>query len=213
MQAFLETPRFPDNISYGSSGGPGFKTGISEGHSGLEQRTVEWSIARARYNVAKGITDKTDMDEVRAFFYSVRGRASGFRFKDWGDYALFTENIGTGDGSTLIFPIIKTYAVGSLDYVRRIYKPLATGSDSLSFRVYVDATLKTLTTHYTLNTETGVITFTGGNAPAATKDVTVTGEFDVPVRFDTDQMDAAHDGFLTETWASIPLVELIEEPT
>jgi uncharacterized protein (TIGR02217 family) len=208
MLPFLETPRFPENISYGSSGGPGFKTFIFEGHTGIEARSIEWSIARARYNVSYGIRDKDDMDDVRAFFYATRGRAIGFRYKDWGDYQLEDEQIGIGDGVQSVFPIIKTYQPlgGALSYVRRIFKPVA---DTVV--VKVSGTPQTLTTHYTLNSATGVITFTSGNFPADTAPVTVDCEFDVPVRFDTDNFDASHEGFLTESWSSIPLIELLQD--
>ena len=106
MTTFIETPRFPENISYGSSGGPGFSTFVFEGHSGVEQRAIQWSRARAKYNASMGIRDKSDMDDVRAFFYNTRGKALGFRFKDWGDYQLDDEEIGTGDGVVADFQII-----------------------------------------------------------------------------------------------------------
>lgn len=207
MLAFLETPRFPEQISYGSSGGPSFKTFVFEGNSGIEQSTVAWSRARHKYNAQKGITDKDDMDVVRAFFLNVAGRARGFRWKDWGDYELVNANIGTGDGVEDTFRITKKYVTDSLIYTRRIFKPVS------GIQVYVNAVLKTITTDYTIDLATGIITFGGGDIPAAAQAVTVTGEFDVPVRLDTDNLDAAHDGFLIETWGSIPLVELLlEEP-
>lgn len=204
--AFREAPRFPEDISYGSSGGPTFKTFVYEGFSGVEQRGITWSEARHRYDVSHGVRDKTDMDTVRAFFYNMYGRGYGFRFKDWSDYELLDEVIGTGDGATAIFNITKTYTSGAYTYVRRIYKPIATG-----FIVKVNGVTKTITTHYTLDSTLGIITFTGGNEPPAAQDVTVTGEFDVPVRFDVDQLSAQHDGYLTESWGSIQLVELRED--
>lgn len=204
MADFIETPRFPDNISYGSSGGPNFKTWVFEGHSGKEQRNIGWSTSKARYDVSHAVKDKTDMDTLRAWFYSMYGRAYGFRFKDWGDYELTDENIGTGDGTTTVFSITKTYTVGANSYVRRIFKPIAAG-----FVVKVNGVTKTITTDYTLDATTGKITFT--SPVTNTHAVTVTGEFDVPVRFDVDAFTAAHEGFLMESWSSIGLVELILE--
>ena len=206
MADFIETPRFPDDISYGSSGGPSFKTWVFEGHSGKEQRGIGWATSKARYDVSHAVKNKTDMDTLRAWFYAMNGRAYGFRFKDWGDYELTDENIGTGDGVTATFKIKKTYTVGVNSYIRRIFKPIAAG-----FVVKVNGVTQTLTTHYTLDATTGKVTFTGGNKPGSGLAVTVTGEFDVPVRFDTDAFAAAHEGFLMESWASIGLVELILE--
>lgn len=207
MTTFLETPRFPDDIAYGSAGGPGFKTFVFEGHSGIEQRNVAWSRARGKWNVAYGIRDKSAMDTVRALFYSVNGRAIGFRFKDWSDYELTNENIGTGDGTTRVFTIKKTYTSGALSYERRIFKPVS------ALTVKVNGVTKTVSTHYDIDYTTGILTFTLGNAPTNGHAVTVTGEFDVPVRFDTDELAAKHDSWENETWDSIPIVELLlEEP-
>lgn len=201
--AFIETPRFPDDISYGSAGGPSFKTYVFEGSSGLEQRNITWSEAKHRYDVSHGVKDKTDMDVIRAFFYNVSGRAHGFRFKDWGDYELLNENIGTGDGVVTTFLVTKKYVTGTSTYTRRIFKPISTG-----FEVRVNGVLKTAGSHYNLTASTGTIVFTAGNIPGVGEAVTVTGEFDVPVRFDTDALASSHDGYLTESWGSIPIIEL-----
>lgn len=204
MADFIETPRFPDDISYGSSGGPNFKTWVFEGHSGKEQRGIGWATSKARYDVSHAIKDKADMDTLRAWFYAMKGRAYGFRFKDWGDYELTNEQIAAGDGVTTVFSIIKTYTIGANSYVRRIFKPIASG-----LVVKVNGVTQTLTTHYTLNSTTGKITFV--SPPTSTHPITVTCEFDVPVRFDTDAFAATHEGFQMESWSSIGLVELILE--
>jgi uncharacterized protein (TIGR02217 family) len=205
--AFLETPRFPENISYGSTGGPMFKTNIFESRSALEQRSIVWSDARATYNVSHGIRDKTDLDTLLAFFYNVSGRACGFRFKDWADYQLTAENIGTGDGANLIFPITRTYTTGANTYVRRIFKPIDTVEAPL--QVFINGVLQTSPADYTVDLTTGIITFDNLNAPGVGLAVTVTGEFDIPARFDTDHYNASHDGFESGSWGSIPVVEIL----
>lgn len=206
--AFYETPRFPDDIAYGSSGGPEFRTFIFEGQSGIEQRYSTWARHRARYDVSYGIRDTTDMDTVRAFFYNMNGRAHGFRFKDWADYTMTQEVIAQGDGLETQFGITKTYTAGAQTYVRRIFKPIGAG-----LIVRVSGVVQVLSTDYTIDTTTGIITFDPGSTPASMADIDVTCEFDVPVRFDTDTMSAAHDGFTTESWGSIPLIEIIIEDT
>jgi uncharacterized protein (TIGR02217 family) len=122
--SFLEV-QMDVNVSYGSGGGPGFKTLIFEGHTGLEQRSISWTRAKGKWNVAQGIRNQSDMDTIRALFYNTSGRAAGFRFKDWGDYQLNNMQIATGDGSTKVFKITKTYAVTGSSYVRRIFKPVS----------------------------------------------------------------------------------------
>lgn len=202
LPSFIEE-RFPTEISYGSAGGPAFSTNVFESSSGFEQRTLLWAEARAKYNIATGIKDKLDMDEVLKFFFNVRGRSIGFRFKDWADYQITAQNIGTGDGSTTQFPLIKTYVTGSYTYTRRIYKPV---SGSIS-AVTVGGVAQTETTHFTVNYTTGMITFLSPPAGAAAI-VIGAAEFDVPVRFDTDELPITHEAWLAESLSSIPLVEL-----
>lgn len=52
--AFIET-RFPDDISYGSGGGPEYLTDIVITESGHEKRNIGWAAPRGRYNVAHGV--------------------------------------------------------------------------------------------------------------------------------------------------------------
>lgn len=206
---FIESPRFPDNISYGSGGGPGFKTYIFEGFSGVEYSSITWSIARAKYNANQGIRDKADMDTLRAFFYMVRGRAIRFRYKDWGDYELEDEVIGTGDGVQTVYKITKTYGTTN-PYVRRIFKPVA---DTVVVKVdgVVVPQGAPAAGVVTLDDTTGLLTFGADVKPALGKDVTVTCEFDVPCRFDTDVLNATHEGYIAESWSSIPIVEVTLE--
>lgn len=204
MVDFVESPRFPEDISEGSQGGPNFKTYIFEGSDGSEQATIAWAKARATYDVGYGIRDKEDMDVVRAFFYNMRGRAIGFRYKDWADYQLTDEVIGTGDGVENTFLVTKTYTAGN-PYVRRIMK-LVSGTAVVKVNgVTIPQGSGDL--FVTVNNNTGTLTFGALVIPAAAQPVTISCEFDVPVRFDTDQLASAFEGHQSETWDSIPLVE------
>lgn len=206
MPSFIESPRFPESISYGSSGGPSFTTHIFTGTSSYEQRTIAWSLARGRWNVGLGIRDRDDMDAVRSFFYEMRGRAIGFRFKDWHDYALTDELIGTGNGATTVFQLRKTYGTTN-PYVRTITKPVVGTLTVMVGTTNVpvgDSNPNRVTPDYT----TGLLTFGSSVIPAAMAEIRVTGTFDVPVRFDVDQLSATHEGFETETWGDIPIVEI-----
>lgn len=201
---FVESPRFPESVSYGSSGGPEWKTFVWTGQSSDEQRQQNWVRARHRWNVSLGIRDTTQMDTVRAFFYNMRGRACGFRFKDWRDFQITTEEIGTGDTVETVFQITKTYTTGAETYVRDLKKIVAG-----TYSVYVNAVLQVEGggNDYTIDINTGIITF--NSAPAADP-ITVTCEFDVPVRFDTDYMNPSEEGFTTEAWSNLSVIELFE---
>lgn len=196
--SFVEI-QFPADISYGSSGGPTFSTDVIEAFSGFEQRNINWSAARARYNVAHGVKTQSQLDELIAFFRARQGKAIGFRFKDWTDYQAVAQNIGTGNGSQTIFQLTKKYT-SSVTVTRVIKKPV----NNATLKVYLNAILQS--SGFTVNYATGEITFT--TAPGSGVAVTADFEFDVPVRFDTDQLDAAIDDFGTRSWSDIPLVEV-----
>lgn len=194
---FVEV-QFPTDISYGSSGGPEYATDIVASNSGYEQRNVNWQQARARYNVAHGVKTKAQLDALISFFRARKGRAYGFRFKDWTDYQ-GTETLGTGDGTRTQFQLVKNYASGSVIESRTITKPV-----SGSVQVYKNGVLQT--TGIAIDTTNGIITFTA--APAAGQVITASYQFDVPVRFDTDKLSASLDAYGIHSWLDITLVEV-----
>jgi uncharacterized protein (TIGR02217 family) len=191
--------RFPEHISYGSSGGPKFKTTIFMSDGGYEQRNIDWSEAKAEYNVSHGIKTRAEMDELRAFFYARAGRAYGFRYKDWADYIAANQVIGIGNGTQTIFQMIKTYVSGSNSFGRPL-KKLVAGT-------LTGVTVNGSPATHTVNNNTGLITLSSAPALDAVVAVNLV-EFDVPVRFDTDHLDAEHDFWETQSWPNIPLVEL-----
>lgn len=283
MATFLETPRFPETISYGASGGPQWNTDVIVVKSGHESRNSNWINSRLTYDVSHSIKSQDDLNTLIKFFRSVKGRAIGFRFKDWMDFkATHSEGfIGTGVGDgTPTYQLNKVYITGSEFEIRSITKPVsgtialyedsvqisgtlnyATGVVTFSAIAQSNATAITVgtTTQVTLTTNPGSLIvgqklylsgFTGidaalvnnlahtittitGTGPyvftlstnTTGKTITVgsgvgkkfyqatdvlrwSGEFDVPVRFDTDTMKASIDSFSTYSWGQIPIVEL-----
>jgi uncharacterized protein (TIGR02217 family) len=192
---------FPEDISYGSSGGPGFNTTVIELTSGHEQRNINWSEVKATYDVSHGVKTRPQMQELLDFFYARWGKAYGFRFKDWMDFQLVEEVIAIGDGATKIFQVIKVYEPNGFPYSRPIRK-LNPGT----ITVHVNSTLQTQPGQVSVDNSTGLITFVA--APAAGTNIIVDGEFHVPVRFDTDDIKITHDDWELMSWPNIPLVEL-----
>ena len=200
--------RFPDNISRGARGGPERRTQIVELASGDEERNASWANSRRRYDVAYGIRRTDDLAAVVSFFEARNGRLHGFRYKDWADYksalpsqaiTQTDQQIGTGTGSLTTFQLAKRYTSGAQSWTRTIVKPIAG-----TVRVAL-GTVEQLT-GWTLDTTTGVITFTA--APGAGVIVRAGFEFDVPVRFDTDMLDVTLDIERLGSITSIPLLEI-----
>jgi len=200
--------RFPDNISRGARGGPERRTRIVELASGDEERNASWANSRRRYDAAYGVRRADDLAAVVAFFEARNGRLYGFRWKDWGDYksclpsgvpAATDQVIGTGDGATTAFQLMKAYTSGAQTWTRSITKPVAG-----TVTVALDGV--TLASGWSMDTTTGFVTFT--TAPPNSVAITTGFEFDVPVRFDTDRLDVTHDLERLGSITSIPLIEV-----
>jgi uncharacterized protein (TIGR02217 family) len=205
--AFHEV-RFPDNIGRGARGGPERRTQIVELASGAEERNASWANSRRRFDVAYGIRRADDLAAVVAFFEARNGRLHGFRFKDWADYKSGIPSqapgpqdqlIGTGDGSTTAFQLVKHYASGGQTWTRGIAKPV-TGSVRIALGGVEQPS------GWSVDTTTGVVTFSA--APGAGVAITAGFEFDVPVRFDTDVLDVRLDFERLGAITSIPLLEI-----
>jgi len=204
----LPTYRLPPDIEEGAQGGPEFATVIQEAVSGQEQRVKVWAKCRAKYDIAYSVLNSEDpvgsYKAVLALFYAHNGRFRPFRFKDWGDYQADT-NFGTGDGSDTTFQLSKLYdpsqillgTPGSLTYRREIYLPSTTPVIKVNGVV---------TTALTISA-TGLVTFT--SAPATGHALTWTGEFDIPVRFDTDHLPVIMNVNSIAQISSIALREVI----
>jgi uncharacterized protein (TIGR02217 family) len=209
--AFLDV-RFPVDISYGSAGGPGYQTTVVTTQGGREYRNSQRSMPLYEYNAACGVKSRAQMAALCNFFNAVGGRAHSFRWKDHLDFqsclmtatpAALDQAIGTGDGTTAAFQLKKTYTEGALSRVRTILKPV-----SGTVLVAVAGVVKTVTTHYTVDHATGIVTFTAGNIPTAGQSVTAGYEFDVPARFDIDSLrDLTWESFDILS-AQIPVLEV-----
>jgi uncharacterized protein (TIGR02217 family) len=210
--AFLETPRFPENIAFNAVGGPTYLTSVVTVSSGLEQRNSLWTFARMVWDVGQVTAPLSSYGVLIAFFRAVGGKRTSFRFKDFTD---FTEAMpagsgasgvlgltGLGDGTTTVFQMVKNYPTGALTDQRLIRKPI---SGTCAF--FDNGSPVSPTVDYT----TGLVTF--GSPPTTGHTLTWTGQFDVPVRFDTDDMKyrivnrQGAAGELLVDWPSIPLIE------
>ena len=195
---------FPKEISYGSKGGPSFRTTVVSLASGLERRNQEWMRVRSLYDVSHGIKDPEQMEQLRDFFYARRGMAHSFNYFDHADHQILNQNIGVGDGVKTQFQIIKSYIDhGAFQYDRPISK-IEPNSDE---PILVGGVPRVKGTHYTLNNDTGVVTFNAAPALGLTINLP-SAIFYVHCRFDIDHFDPVHEFWLYQSWESIPIVEI-----
>lgn len=175
----IDAVQLPTDVERGAQGGPLFNTVVHRTDGGQVSSNKNWDYPLYRGQVAYGIQRRSTLDLVTFFFWARRGRWRGFLFKDWNDYSFPDQLLGTGDGALQNFPIKKTYPDSVLPFVRPITRPIVS-----TLIVKKDGTP---TAAYTVLTG-GVIRF--NVAPTIGQVLTVSGEFNVPVQFDTDQLIA-----------------------
>ncbi len=190
---------FPTSISFKSEGGPVFKTQIANLNSGLEKRNILWSKARAEYEISYKDISKNETNQIINFFMARRGRAYGFRFKDWNDFEAKNITIAIGDGTTKNFQLIKTYGDEANNYTRIITKPIEG-----SVVIYIDEVQKE--SGFRLNYNSGIISF--DNPITNGEELTVDFEFDIPVRFGEDTLLAKNESYTKSSIKKIKLVEI-----
>jgi uncharacterized protein (TIGR02217 family) len=210
--AFL-TERFPVNISYGSSGGPGYKTKIVESPSGFEYRNQNWSKARHKYNAATGIQKADDLDALVAFFHLAAGRANSFGFKDWADYKTCATSqqvqnddqvlVASATGGEQQIQLFKTYTVGAISSNRDIILPV-----NGTVLIALNTVQLTETTDYSINYTTGLLSLV---VPLGVGDLLTAGfEFDVLCRFGVDELSLSFDAYRVNS-TTVPILEVREQ--
>lgn len=193
--------RFPTNISYGSVGGPQFKTQIFTSHKGYEKRNIDWAQPLMRFNVAYGIRTDEDMMDIFHFFNARRGRAYGFRYKNWLNYSVSAAPIAMGDGESTTLPLWKVYGVaGSYNYKRLkcLVQGSVTGVGLSAPGSLVEGT------DFNIDYNAGEIAF-NDVIPYGTP-VYGSLEFDEPVRFDVDSLTNTIEAYNNNTLTNLQLV-------
>ena len=150
------------------------------------------------------------MEAVVAFFEARQGQLHGFRWKDWSDYRSASPSreitgddqvLGMGDETQTEFQLIKIYRSGTVSYERPISKPVAG-----TVLVAISGEPQVVDEDYTLDVETGIVTFT--HPPDFQAEITAGFEFDVPVRFDTEAIFTSMASFQAGEVPDIPVVEV-----
>ena len=195
-------------VSIGAAGGPERMTDVLQLASGREQRNARWSGSRRRWELGGGVMRPDEAHDLLAFFEARRGRAYGFRFRDpldWkscapsAEVSLLDQALGTGDGETTMFQLVKRYASGEAYWDRALARPVVG-----SVRVAVGGVE---TSSFAVDGETGVVTLDA--APDVGAAVTAGFAFDVAVRFDMDRLETVVEGGGAIRLGPLSVVELL----
>lgn len=202
---------FPVAVALAATGGPERRTEIVVLGSGREVRNARWADSRRHWDAGSGIRSLDALYDVLAFFEARRGRLRGFLYRDPLDDRSCAPSrtptsgdqlLGTGDGTTASFALVKRYGSGDGAWVRPIVRPVAG-----SVRIAVAGLEKTAGHEFTVAVD-GTVTFAATAIPPAGVTVTAGFLFHVPVRFDTDELRIDLTAFRAGEIPTIPLVEI-----
>jgi uncharacterized protein (TIGR02217 family) len=196
--------RLPDYISYGSSGGPQFRTSMFELDSGKVVAQPEWDNIRAAYVINYSDIPIEYVQAVESFFYTAHGRGLGFRFKDFSDYQISNQNICVGDGESTRFQLFKRYSSGGTYLDRKVTKIVL---DSLTV-LRIDGVPASLNVDFVIDPNNGTVTFSAPLADGAIASVDYV-EFDVPVRFESEALTVSVEDFNSYSISGLNLIEIL----
>lgn len=181
----------PSVIGYGTAVGPSWANTIVALKSGATESVQGQETPRHRFMIEPNIRKPSSWGELKTFMLNRRGSGYSWNLKDWTDYAStatgtthhdrddvaisnLDQALGTGDGVTTQFQIVKKYTSGLQTFTRNIRK-IRTGTVTVA----EDGGLVSPSA-YSVNDTTGIITF--NTAPPAGAVLTCGYEFLVPVR-------------------------------
>ena len=197
--------RLPLALAFGAQGGPERRTEVVALASGGEARNAIWAGARRRWDLGGAVTKIEQLHDLTTFFEARRGRLHGFRFRDFVDDRSGRPNadvtptdqvLGLGDGVQTVFGLTKQYG----DTARRIHKPVGG-----SVRAAIDGVEQS---GVVVSTVRGEVRF--AEPPEQGVVITAGFLFDVPVRFDSDQLETSIEAFGAGRAGQVPIVELLE---
>jgi uncharacterized protein (TIGR02217 family) len=195
--AFIEQ-RLLDCIAFGSGAGPTWKTRRIGLRSGIIMRNAQQSMPLYRFNLLYRNLKPYQHEAVIDVFNACMAGVHSFRVKDWQDYEAEDEALPVlGTAAPQSVQLVKVYSFGGQSVTRNIRKPVS-GTVTMTH----NGAALTASVDYT----TGIATFT----TTAGHVLRWSGEFDVPVMFDVDELPFSGDNrsddglFLT---GDVPLLE------
>lgn len=162
----------PDFIAIHLKGGPSFATSIASSISGREIRISDREYSIQKYSLSGSRVSFEEFSIFNCFFRNRLGKNNGFRAKDYADFKLENQVVGSYSDNSLQCEVVKIYEDSIGGYCRRIttLKP-----SSVRFNIEVK----------NIDYINGIITL---NKPLAEgENLIINAEFDVAVRFCSDE--------------------------
>ena len=210
----------PDTVpGYPCISSPRWSTDIQIVDSGAERANQRWEHPLRDFTLPDAVREQETFEIIYHHWLAMRGPLYTFPFSDPLDFAsaslespnieptlsVVDQPIGTGDGFTTDFQLVKVYSSGGQTYTRNIYHPVS-GTVIIGINGANADTLSP-TIDYTVNRLTGIVSF--DVAPVAGTAITAGYLFDVEVRFSDDStFDGIVKTYGVSGFASIELTEV-----
>lgn len=216
--------RLPLTESFGTTAHYQFKTYIQELRDGRETRIVNWNNAIAKFEinakyVVKGLSNPvvtaSELNDLISFHQQVRGRWESFRFKDYNDFQafayprqVFLDEVEVarvqgvlGDNGDGTYQLAKSYTIVQDGVLYTVHRPIT--RPVISDIELFDSSA---------NPVTGTVQ-TNGKVVSSSSPALWRGTFDVPVRFEQDEISYQFQSHLPSTGEilfSIDSISLVE---
>lgn len=185
----------------GWQGGPTYKTRIVSMATGGERRNADQARPRHAFTIPFRAIRMEDYANIKEMHLKCMGMLNAFKFRDHLDHTAANANFGVGDGVTTKFQLGKQSVISGVPYRRDCFVILP---DAVT-------TVNGVTTAGTIDADRGTVTFAA--APANGAVLRWTGEFDLWVRFNQDDLPFSIDNRSPKHGALINgTVDLIEVP-
>lgn len=192
------------------------KTTSSNGYS---ERSTPQAFHLRRATLRYGARETAKVKLVKSAWAVCLAGVYAFRFKDWTDYktsadssavSAVDQQIGLGDAAQATFQLVTVYSFDVQKYSHPIRAP-----KNGTVQVAVDGVLKAEGADFTLDYDTGLVTF--APPPLSGAVITAGCEFDVWMTFEGDEFTMEHllymendAAFQVSQTAEITLVEVLE---
>lgn len=134
-----------------------------------------------RYDMLRDTAANPELKTLMAFFNARYGRFDSFLYTDPNDYTVTDQPLGVGDGVETEFQLVRTMTGTGVSFVEPVLAP------NVVTNIKVNGVVKTPVVDYTVDSDTGLLTF----AVAPGNGLSITGTFTYywRCRFLDDEMD------------------------
>lgn len=182
---------------YGWAGGPTFSTQIVSLMNGREKRNARWKQPRHVFSAPYQNISQEAFRQIKKMFLICRGSTFAFRFRDENDHEADQAQFAVADGVQTEFQLGITFIEAGRSFFREVY--------ALANEPVLTVDGSPIGSGFTVDLDRGRVVF--DNPPASGSVLRWTGDFDVWVRFNSDELSFTLDN-PNATNGSVELIEV-----